>query len=114
MKEIIIYEACDGKRFHDYHKCVCYEQNILKCRLCLCAIEFWDKDKKNMLHPLFNDINYEDKMYELYDHCKYLHIIKDIPKDAQNYIYTVWGWIIPFERGIYKYDWSENKWIREI
>ena len=113
MKTITYYEACDGRRFDDYHECEIYEQNVLKCRLRLCEVEFWDKDKNNMIHPLFTDPHYEFKMDELFANCEYLHICKDIAPEIKIYMNQIWGWIIPYEQGIYKYDWANMKWIRE-
>lgn len=113
MKIINIYEACDGTQFNDYHKCEYYEKEILKLRLRMCPIEFWDKNKNNMVHPLFTDTHYELKMDELMAECEYLNISKDIPSAVQDYIRDVWGWIIPFKQGVYKYNWETLKWIRE-
>lgn len=114
MREIIIYEACDGTRFNDYHECECYEQNTLKCRLRICDIEFWDKELHNMLHPLFTDSNYEEKMDKLMADCEYICIRENIPFEIQTYIRQIWGWGIPFEKGIYRYDWGNMEWVREI
>lgn len=113
MKIINIYEACDGRQFTDYHECEFYEQEVLKLRLRMCPIEFWDKDRKNMLHPLFTDVNYEIKMDELMSECEYLNLREDIPQIIQDYIRDIWGWNIPIKKGIYQYDWNKLKWIRE-
>lgn len=109
-----MYQACDGTTFEDMEECQLHEKIILTCRLRMCDIEFWDKERHNMLHPLFTDDKYEDKMDGLYAVCEYLNITKDVPLSVKFYIKDTWGWIIPSEKGVYKYDWGKMEWIREI
>lgn len=114
MKTVISFRACDGTTFRSKTKCEDYEKRLFTIRLRICDIEFWDENRKNMVHPLMTDEKYNEKIDELYAKSTYLHIVKDIPEFISAYILTEWGWLVPYERGIYKYNWSENKWIREI
>ena len=72
-----------------------------------------------MLHPLIDSKDYDTEIDMLYSKCSYVNILKDIPMEIQDYISNMWGWDIPYTKGLYKYDWNEfdwhgMEWVREI
>ena len=113
MKEIIKYEACDGVIFNQRDKCAEYEDNLLKKRLRICNIEFWNENRRNMLHPLITDKYYDTKIDMLFFKCSYVNITEDISVEIQKYIRHMWGWEIPYIKGIYRYNFDKDEWIRE-
>lgn len=98
MKEIIIYEADDGKRFEDEEECVKYEERII-----------YDSRSVVMLDQDLNVLRVEDLGIEEWA-CRamYIRIVNALSaRKLFDYIISYYGVVLPENKGIL---WNEDIW----
>lgn len=119
MRVINIYEAVDGTEFEDKNMCCSYEYDILeKLRTIASAYEFYDKNKKRIPVPSYNDV---EKMYNWLGYagekCGYVLVKEIFPDEINDFIEAQWGYDLSaadfnFETGIFRYDWDNYEWVK--
>lgn len=117
MKEQIRYIAPDGTEFESKELCEEYERNLhcLFMRF-MGNVQFYD-NKDNRMLPIpnrdtWNNDMYYDELFDIYNKCAYIYICNNLTTDISEFNKDNYGFIIPEEKGKYKYNDMTNEWER--
>lgn len=115
MKTRIEYIAPDDTIFESKEMCEKYERNLhcLFMRF-MSNVQFYD-DENNRMLPIpnrntWNNDMYYDELYDIYNKSKYLYIRDNLTTDISEFNRNNYGFIIPEEKGRYKYNDIIDKW----
>jgi len=113
MREVKYYISFDDKRFEDKKECADYEEKIGNLMMEIISLfVFYDKNMKQINHYFENLMGILCSFDWGWQNCVYIKKISDCSEEALNFIKEYFGYPLPDEIGLYKYDWVEYKWIK--
>lgn len=115
MKIITAYVAYDNTRFDTMEECREYEQYAWDMGITICeTVKFCDSLGVEIyplyFHTVEEIIKWLDVAYD--SDCDYLKIIEDVPSSAWGWYTDYFGYNIPQEKGMYRYNWDASEWER--
>ena len=113
MREIISYQAIDGKLFNNKKECIAYEQKYFSYRTDISVnIKFLDSNRHYIETPASTDDHYEQRLEDAYTYSSYLIIHNDLSEETIEYLYDEIGLKVPTTAGEYRYDDDDDSWIK--
>ena len=113
MREVTYYISFDDKRFEDKKECFAYEEKAYNYMMeIISSFIFYDENKKKINH-YFEDLNGILSSFDwAWQNCEYIDNIASCSKESLEFIREYFGYLLPNEIGLNKYDWIEQKWVK--